>query len=207
MIIRRETLQAALAATTADNTRYFLNAVQAEPATHRVVATNGHILLIATDNHPMDDADFPVIAGAEFHGSPEGRIVLDADICKGMIATMPKKTPIPILKAAQLSVNGSPSTVTLAATDLQAPRVATINTADTRQFPAYERVMPTGDSLPMCLAIDVLEQLIKAAKAVGSKHITFDVPTKYDKGVMTAVGVTMLADDVTVTGCAMPCRI
>ncbi len=206
MIIRRETLQAALAATTSDNSRYFLNAVQAEPAHNRVVATNGHILLIATDNAAYKDEDFPQVPGAGFHGDPAGPVTLDADICKGMIAAMPKRPTLAILATAQLSVNGSPETVTLAATDLQAPRVATINTADAGRFPAWERVMPTGEAITMCLAVDVLEQLIKASKAVGSKHITFDVPTKHTN-VATALGVSMKGTDVTVTGCAMPCRI
>jgi hypothetical protein len=213
MIIRRETLAAALAATTADNSRYFLHAVQAEPALHRVVATDGFILLIATDRSPMQDEDFPQVPGAPFHGNPEGRIVLDAEICRGMIATMPKKTPIPILKTAQLSVNGSESTVTLAATDLQAPRVATIDTTAAGQFPAYERVMPKADreGVKLCMGLPVLESLIKAAKAVGVQTITFDVPTgpkdTTDGAVSSPLGVTMNGADVTVTGCAMPCRL
>jgi DNA polymerase III sliding clamp (beta) subunit (PCNA family) len=213
MIIRRETLQAALAATTSDNTRYFLHAVQAEASANRVVATNGHILLIATDKSPMKDEDFPNVAGAEFHGSPEGAVLLDADVCKSLIATMPKKTSIPILQTAQLSVNGSPTTLTLAATDLKAPRVAAIDTKDAGLFPAYDRIMPKADraGVKLCMAVDVLEQLIKAAKAVSSKHITFDVPTSdadvKSGAVISAAGVTMDGADVLVTGVAMPCRL
>lgn len=208
MIIRRETLQAALAATTPDDTRYYLNCVQADPAQNRVVATNGHILIIATDRWPMADADFPAVAGAEFHGSPEGPVCLDADVCRSMIATMPKKHSIDILKAAQLSVNGSPTTLTFAATDLKAPRVATIDTKDAGQFPAIDRIMPKADrpELALCLAVDVLESLLKATKAIGARTITFGIPTEKTE-VLTSVGVTMKGADVTVTGLAMPCKI
>jgi DNA polymerase III sliding clamp (beta) subunit (PCNA family) len=227
MIIRREALNAALAATTADDTRYFLNAVQVNPDKHAIIATNGHILLVATDKAPQLNADFPIVPGAAFHGSPVAPVLIPADSCRAIVAAMPKRSSIPILGSAQLSTNGSPSTFTLASTDLAAPRIATIDTTDAGNFPAYERVMPKLDrpSVNVIMAVDVLEQLIKAAKAAqGSDKrtakITFNVPTgKADldmpKGsddtqgrmVSSALGVTITGPDVTVTGAAMPCRL
>lgn len=221
MIIRREALHAALAAT-AEDTRYYLNAVQLEPAAHRVVATNGHVLLIVTDHSPFPDADFPSIAGAEFHGDPAGAILAGADIVRAILSATPKKTSIPILTCAQLGANGTEQSATLAATDLQAPRVATLtNEMDGRQFPQYERAIPKADrpGVRVTLAVDVLEQLIKAAKAIkpGARShpmITFDVPTEeqhIDKAdhrtVTAALGITMKGDAITVTGAAMPCRL
>jgi hypothetical protein len=213
MIIRKAALQAALTATASDASHYFLNSVQIEPSTHRVISTNGHVLLIATDTAPMADADFPAVPGAEFHGDPD-TICVAADVVRSMIATMPKKSSIPILSCAQLSQNGSPATATIAATDLQAPRVATITRDTEQRFPAYERIMTSmseGGRVRVSLAVDVLEVLIKAAKAIGDKRapvITFDVPTDgKDGAVVGALGITIVGSDVTVTGAVMPCRL
>ncbi len=218
MIIRKETFAAALAATTTDDTRYYLRAVQVEPATNRVVSTNGHVLLIATDTNPIADTDFPLVPGAEYHGEP-ATMCVDGDIVRSMIAAMPKKSRLPVLSCAQFSRNGSESTATLAVTDLQAPRIATIDSqADSQRFPAYDKVMePLANraGVKVTLAVDVLETLIKAAKAAAGKSkalITFDVPTGSDhldksNNVTHAIGVTMTGADITVTGCAMPCRL
>jgi hypothetical protein len=213
MIIRRETLNAVLPATTSEDTRYHLNHVQFEPATNRVIATDGHVLLIATDRSPMADEDFPAVPGAEFHGNPEP-LAVSADILRAMLGTMPKKTPLPILQTCQLSRNGSDTTATLAATDLTAPRVATIEREDGR-FPQYDRVIPSADreSVNVSLAVDVIEALIKSAKAIcgTGKHtkkaiITFNVPIK-ETNVIDALAVTIEGINVVVTGAAMPCRL
>lgn len=211
MIIRREAFTAALAATTADETRYNLHVVHCEPAAHRVVATNGHVLLIATDRAPHKDEDFPSFAGAEFHGDPDP-ISVSVDVVRSMLATMPKKSTIPILTAAQLGRNGSDDTATLSATDLSVKNVAMIQ-RDSR-FPNYDvmlKTQATRKTVQLCLAVDVLETLLKAAKAVkGSSKtptITFAIPLEKGDAVTSAVGVTMTGEDVTVTGLAMPCRL
>jgi hypothetical protein len=209
MIIKRETLNAVLPATTAEDTRYFLDAILAEPEKHRVLATDGHIMLIATDNYPYADADFPAIAGAEFHADPDP-ICISTAIAKSMIATMPKKPTIEILAAAQLSRNGSDATATLAATDLQAPRIATLHRDDTAKFPAYQRVLDVSQStVRVTLSVVVLEAMIKSAKAVSKNKrvplITLDVPTDKPE-VCSQLGITIAGDTVTVTGVVMPCR-
>lgn len=214
MIIRREALNAVLPATTADDTRYYLNAVLAEPANNRVVATNGHVMLFATDNEPQADADFPQVPGADFHGNP-APICIPADIVRSMINAMPKKHYLPILTAAQLSQNGSEQTATIAATNLSAPCVATLKRDEQGRFPNYDRVIPKADRpvVRVALAVDVLETLIKSAKAVcgtgrGATKaiITFEVPTE-KRDVESACSVTVKGESVTVTGLAMPCRI
>ncbi len=209
MIIRRETLNAVLPATASDDSRYFLQGAQFEPASNRVIATNGHILLMAPDREPFPDDDFPAVPGAAFHGDP-APIVVPADVIKTMIATMPKRSTLPILHACQLSQNGSENTATITASDLTAPRTATINRED-RQFPAYDHVIPKLDrpSINVCLAVDVLEALCKSAKAVcgkGKPTITFNLSSKNTE-VLDALGITIKGETVTVTGAAMPCRM
>jgi hypothetical protein len=187
VIIRREVLKAVLPATTADDTRYMLNGVQIRPD-GAVVATDGHVLLIARDSHPQPDEEFP--SGGTlpaFTGNPAAPIVVARDLINKLIAAMPKKSSIPILGSVQVSANGDGGAV-VSAKDLQVPCTVHVpKETDGRQFPPYDRVLPADDrpELRVCLAVNVLEALIKAAKAVqgGEKlstggTITFALPTE-----------------------------
>lgn len=218
MIIRREMLLAALAAATSEDKRYFLDGVYAEPVNHRVVATNGHVLLMATDRHPQDDADFPIVPGAPYSTDP-APILIPSTTAKAMIATMPKKRVLDILQCAQLSANGSEDTATLAATDLAAPRIAVLSRNDSGTYPQYEHVIPPADrpEIKLAMRVDVLQAIINAAVAVEptkGKHgtpavITFGIP-KPDADsdvVLTAITIAVSSDDIELTGVAMPCRV
>jgi hypothetical protein len=236
MIIRREAIQAALAATTNEKTRYHLDGIQAEPAANRVVGTDGHVLLIATDNSPFPDADFPSVQGATFHGDPALPVLIPSDVCKAMIGTMPKRSPFPILACAQLGRNGSDTSATLVATDLQAPRIATLNNPESR-FPTYQRILDTHKDRPdveVILGVEVLETLIKAAKAltkapggvakwpsirlmvpIGRKDRqpnpikdpeTGEIRDGAPGAVISGINVAIVGRDVTVTGVVMPMR-
>lgn len=229
MVIRRETIAAALPATANDERRYTLQAVHIEPATGdraaRVVSTNGNVLIIAEESNPIPDADFPIIAGAPFHSTPATPVLVSADIAKRVIKTTPKRVTVPALGCVQISTNGSENVITVAATDLGVPTVATVHRDDVGTFPRYERVIPNDDTretVPVCLAVDVLETLIKAAKAAEHKYITFAIPSdaqgrdrirdangdKTDKlgEVTSAINFKMSGGnaDVSVRGCAMP---
>jgi hypothetical protein len=222
MIIRRAQLQAALAATGKDNSRYYLSAVQADPSKHSVIATDGNVLLVCTDRRPEQDSEFPSIPGAEFHGEPDKPMCISVDVVQSMLKTMPKRATLPILQSCQLSQaaaggnqNGEAGQYTVAATDLPVRNVARINPENQGQFPAWEHLMPKADrpSIVVSLGIPVLESLIKAAKAIDSKTITLTLPVERDKAgeptgtVLTVIGVTITDTDVAVTGVAMPCRL
>lgn len=214
MLIRRDALTAALAATGTDVSHYCLNSVQCEPgAVPRVVATDGHVLLVVTDAHGYPDRDFPIIPGAPFHGDPLMPVVVPSEILRALIATMPKNTAFPLLKAVQISRNGSEAdtSFTVAATDLQAPRVATINTQDQPSFPTYAHILPAADrpSVSVSLSVEVLERVIKAAKAIAgstkrarAQTIRFSLPTgKRDRTTMKVPGTP--AVDATATTLAI----
>ena len=186
MIVRRQTLIAALAATTAEDTRYFLHSIRLEPEHNRAVATDAHVLLMIEDAHPELDADFPSIPGADFSQEPTPPFCLPADIAKAMIGTTPKKSTIPILSCIRAGRNGDPNKITVAAPDLTAPRVATIHDVgeNAQRFPAYDRVIPRADrpEISVLLGVPVLEALIKAAKAINDDTkippvIRFSLPT------------------------------
>lgn len=234
MLIRREALAAALVACTDDDSRYFLNSIAIDPD-GRVLATDGHILLIAKDDAVLPDEDFPFV-GPEvdgirtslFHGNAAGQVLIPAELAKRLIAGTPKKSSIPVLSCVQIGQNGSATTVTAASTDLTVPTIVTINQAETAgKFPNVDRVVPkVGPERPtvrVILSVEVLENLIKATKAANGKTkdlqtIAFDVPIgrndrETDKqtgkpGVVdTAIAFdASAAGDVHLSGVIMPCR-
>jgi DNA polymerase III sliding clamp (beta) subunit (PCNA family) len=183
MIVRKEMLQAVLPATTDDDSRYFLRAILIEPD-GRCLATDGHILLVARDEHPEPDADFPSVDAAPFHGSPEKGVLLPTTSAQSLLKTIPKKSTIPILHGVQISTNGEKG-CTVVATDLQS-----INTVHVQEngkdgtFPNYKNVIPPADRpcISVCLSLQVLKDLIKSAEAVEPSKklqtITFSIPTE-----------------------------
>lgn len=233
MIIRKETLLAVLPATTKEDKRYFMDAVRLTPA--QALATNGHVLLIAKEETPQKDEDFPIVPGADFHGDPDQPVVIPTDIIRSMIATMPKSATLPILDTIRVGANGAPGSMLVAATDLQAPRVAVVDMTDI-VFPQFERVLLAEDrpEIGAYIAVDVLETLIKSAKAIcgsgrrGRKAVIrfgFPLDANERAGVPTdavdASGETIMApgdvtgriridiaghDGLSVSGVAMPCR-
>jgi hypothetical protein len=261
MLIKRECLAAALAATTDKDTRYFLNAVQVEPpapltdidrcqiaadyyriraesdvaATDedaaefvetwiqenprgaRAVATNGHVLIIATDNRPTADNEFPAIPNSpETHGEPTTPILIGADIAQRLIkgTAQGKRNRLPVLECIRIAKNGEDGAHVVTSTDLTAPTITTIHKDDIGTFPAYDRVIPkvsrTRPTVRVCLAVDVLETLIKAAKiAKGTgKHciLAFDIPIGPKDRAGAITGELCGSGDVGLTFVAMPCR-
>lgn len=219
MIIRREVLKAVQVATTKDDMRYALTHIQVQ-TDGSCVATDGHVLLKGKDRYPHDAADYPTANLPEFSGEPTAPVLIPGDVVTRLIAGTPKKTPCDILKAIRVGVNGGPDKVYAVSTDLQTPTVYAVPTDERPQFPAWERVIPKDreNTRTVCLGVDVLETLIKAAKAAGSKSITFELPTEakhYDrdkqtgviKGLGDSIPVTFNGSDVDLTGVVMPMRI
>lgn len=216
MIIRRETLKACLVATDEHETKYNLAAVQIQPD-GRVVATDGHLLLVAKEKEPFPDEDFPSKDLPAFTGSPKGPVVLPKTLALKLIAAMPKGAPIPILGAVQVGMNGkSPYAV---ATDLETPLVATLPDPKEARFPEHwPKVLPKAKRphLTVIFTGKMLQQLVKAAAAIGNArtggYVRFEIPITpdangKDEPVLDAVRVILPGDDVEIEGAAMPCRV
>lgn len=218
MLIKRELLAAVLNATTNDDTRFCWNAVHVVPPAGengsqtpgKVVATNEHILLIGTDDHAIDDADFPTKGIPAFAGQPDQPVNIDAGTIAGLLKTIGKgkRQTIPVLGAVQVAKTTDGS-VYAAATDLSAVMAATVDTSENApRFPSYDRVLPAADraELIVNIGVPVLEAMIKAAKAIGADTVTLGVPTgarsaDYDKGALvSAFRVGMKHDGLTVDG-------
>jgi DNA polymerase III sliding clamp (beta) subunit (PCNA family) len=105
------------------------------------VVTDGYILCRVS--HPKGGATvkpetFPVVEGFA-PGDEFKRVLLHAADAKEIARAIPKKTTIPVLKHAALSITGDK--IQVAVTDLDTPRVFTPRSV-TGQFPNWECVIP-----------------------------------------------------------------
>ena len=225
MIIRREVLQAAAAATV-EGSAYYEGVIQVAPD-GAVRSTDGHIALVIREASRFPDNEFPARDVPEYHGDPQEPVLVPVDTVKSLIAAMPKgtgkrRTPtIPILAAVQIGVNGNGG-VYAAATDLHTPRVARLTDGQIEQrYPAIDSMIPPADrqAVRVTFGVDVLQRLIAAAKAIqaGGREatITFAIPTerahqhhvagKPTGSVSSAIRVRMRGPEgITITGAAMP---
>ena len=228
MIIRRETLLAVLPATCEDKGRYYLQAIQVEPD-GSIVATDGHILLVAKESGRFPDSEFPTKEPLPtYNGDATVPVMLTTELVAKLIGAMPKKARIPILAACQVGQNGAGTFA--AATDLETAIVKHLDPpGEYNRFPDWKRVMPAADrpALHLSLAVEVLEDLIKAAKAIGGRDkgqtITFHIPTEHkyhgkvpgpedpkDRAsngkIEDGIRIEFRGSGITVEGVAMPCR-
>jgi hypothetical protein len=212
MLLRSTALKTALLATTADDTRYCLNAVHVRPD-GVVEATDGHILVRCTDTAPMDPADFPTVPGAASPLQPSDKgILISADHCKKLIGTMPKRATIPCLQTVNVgTIESKPYAI---ATDLDTPLVVALERSnDGASFPATDRVMiKDGDRavIRVSLSAAMLQTLARIGKEVG-RTLTLEIPTDaeyLDKGAVVAgIRFTAGSGDVRAEGVVMPCRL
>ncbi len=210
MLLKRQALLATLPATTFDDTRYALHAIQIDPKAHAYTSTNGNVLLRVVDREPVKDSEFPNVPGAPFDHDPE-TILIPAPVAKQIASSLPKTVTIPVLGMAQLSANGDPDTCTIAVTDLDTPQVRTITPID-GLFPKHEAVIkaPTK-AVRLCVSTAVLKVLIKAVDAVSqgapSARVTLTIPTSETNVTGSVRFDTAGADGLELSGALMGMRI
>lgn len=210
MLLRRELLKATLPATTEYAHRCKLNALQLHPD-GRVVATDAHVLLVATDAAAIPEEDFPALPDAPALTPLAGPVLLPASAAVRLINGTAKRNTIRVLQTIRVGQSGDGALA--ASTDLNVPTIVRIPASEPSAFPNWERVLPATDrpAVKVTLAVDVLQTLIKSAKAIGARTVMFSVPTTPPDGqegvVLDALGVSMRQDGLSITGCAMPCRV
>lgn len=184
MIIHRDTLKVALLATTADASRYYLDAVQVHPD-GRVVSTNGHMLLVVRDTNAQPDGDFPQPPHTvPFATTPDVAVCIPAPLALKLIAATAKKSTIPILACVQVGLNadGAPfATATDLDTALSSPLP---HGPDAPRFPKFEHVLVPADRphLSVTFSGTYLVALAKAAALINKDAlggtVEFQIPTE-----------------------------
>ena len=185
MLIHRDTLRAALLATTKEDSRYFLHAVQVRPD-GTVVATNGHLLFMVRDGHTWPDEDFPRRPDAPvFDTSPTEPVCLPVPLAEKLIAATQKKGTTPVLTCVQIGQDAAGG-IFATATDLETSLSSPLPTgAGAPQFPTVDRVLVPADRphLTVKLSACYLAALVKAAGMLYGKHpyggvVEFQIPTE-----------------------------
>ena len=175
----------------------------------RVVATDGHILIVAVDQFrpPMEDFpsnDMPALTEIT------QAVDIPLQVVDRLIKAIPKKSTLPVLGFANVGVNGDGKQAYAVATDLEFPTIAKLD--HDHRFPAWERVMVRdGDRqeiVKLTLSADMLASVAKIAdlsrankKALGA--VTLEIPVSEPR-VLTSIRFTA-GSDVTIEGVLMPC--
>lgn len=226
MIIRRESLKAALAcAGDGTDMRYAFNQVQVRPD-GTCIATDGQILVYVREpHHRFPDEDFPIVRG-EVEKLTE--LTQPANIPRGMvdrlIAGTPKKTSIPVLQCVRVGEDATLRPYAVS-TDLQVPTVVSLAEQTTdHPLPAGidKSMVQKGEraSVSMTLSVIKLKQLIAVAEATKGGQsrsavcVTFEIPTdpQYqftvggvpDGRVNSQIRFTTGGGEITAEGVVMP---
>ena len=182
MLVKRELLKALLQATTDEDTRYFLSAVQVKPD-GTVTATNGHMLLIGKETGVVTaDAAFPDKGLPVPRATLSKPVLLSVSLIQKLLKVMPTKPKADAVLSSILVAENDKAEAFAAATDLETPFVAWLNSEE-QAFPTVEKVLVDRDRrhVKLTLNADLLQRLAKAAQAVtGRKEaaITFEVQTQ-----------------------------
>jgi len=215
MLIHRDTLRTALLATTEEDSRYFLNAVQVRPD-GTVVATNGHLLLQVRDAHTIPDEDFPQRPNTGvFAQSPTDPVCLPVPLVEKLIAATQKKGRLPMLACVQVGQDAAGG-IFATATDLETSLSSPLPTGTDRpRFPPFDRALIPADRphLTIRLSACYLATLAKAAGLLYGKHlyggiVEFQIPTEpqyQPTGVIRSqVRVIITGPERTLDGVLMP---
>ena len=213
MLISRNALSIAkVAAADADDPTRGLNVLHVEPD-GRVVATNGHLLIVATDRRREPSEDFPSAGLPELAAELPAAVDIPVSVVDRLIKTIPKKQTIPVLGFVNVGVNGDGKQAYAVATDLEYPTIAKLE-QPARRFPDWERVLPKTEDqeiVKLLISADMLADLAKmAATCRAHKHaigaVTFEIPIG-EPEILSAVRFTCgQGSDVDVHGVLMPCR-
>jgi hypothetical protein len=230
MLLKRCAVEAAIAVTCDDNSRYYLNAIKISPD-GAIDATDGMIALQLRGRDPLPDAEYPAKGLPAFVASPTAAFLLPTPAAETLIKATPKKPRIPVLGCLQVGEDADG--VYVAATDLESVTVKRIDANDPQaaQYPNFDRVLPAKDrpAIKVILSATLLKDLIAAriASANGDKTIAgiaFYIPTEDqyqgrkaptpeapdgapDGELTSAIRVEWETHHVTVTGAIMPCRL
>lgn len=206
MLIHRNILSVAAAATADDVVRYGINCVQVRP-NGVVVGTNGHIAVQVFERHRSPDDEFPNVAGVPELIDASAPVYIDAAAVKRLVGGTKKKGSIPVLECVRVgtSPDGEPKAVS---TDLDASVVLRLSDI---KFPDVDMVIPgaNDDAVTLTLGLPMLKTLVNVLSAMkDGASITFQIPASTDPPapISEAVRATAETGDMTVVMAIMPMR-
>lgn len=175
MIVRRTLLKAALAATTKDDTRYYLSAVQVTPD-GTVEATDGHLAVRLREPDAAPAEDYPLVPGyptetAELSAPVRVSAALVATLCR-----QPEHEALDVLSYTLIRQRDThPRVVAIGQTDLTVPLVTFADEGG--PFPQLDRIIPAArGGAPLGLSVAVLDKLLKLLKTIKAPGVVFTVP-------------------------------
>lgn len=163
--------------------RYSINGIYI--ASEGTWSTDGRILWCVPWGQE-DIAEAPLAMQPDESDSlPDGQTIPLSAVAK-LLKVLPKGGPRPILETASVSMNRT--RLHLRCTDLE-------NAVDLKalpcegEFPNYRRVMDRleerSEEARVCLSLEVLEKVLKAAKKAGAACLELGVSTKSDEAPVT----------------------
>jgi hypothetical protein len=215
-LLHKNVAQALLLATTAEDTRYYLDGLMVEKQDDGSVvtkATDGHMLLQHRSEAQLLE-DFPAVAGASI--GQRAKALIPSAILKTLTAVLNKtKTPIPVLQSLLIGDATAPAVeggepvdrAVVVAHQLDKQYVVTVQQDKDQQFPATDRLWELHRKEPtieVTLGGEILNRLAAAAKATGAKSLLLRLPIL---NAQQAVGVEFGgAETGTIEGLVMPMR-
>jgi hypothetical protein len=142
-----------------ESSRYTLNGIHVR--SDATVATNGHYLAWVSTSPDRKAEDFPLVDGVGPATDSYDPFLLDRDAALEIAKALPKKTTIPVLAYAAVSVEDGKTAITV--TDLENPRTFRPRKME-GQFPRVEAVFPTkAPVVRFALSATYLAQIAKFA--------------------------------------------
>jgi len=210
MLLNKQLLSVRHAASTDTAARPGLCGVRVEPDKNRIIATNGHMALIATavQGGPQSD-DFPV--NPSLSGKPlDHAVTLPNKAVDALVKALPKKVNMPVLAHA-LITNGEPDRVQAHVTDLDTWNAQTIRVEEAGWPDYVEQAIPPEGKGFYSVQVDLglLVDLYHAVSEAGGRtHLgSHPVTLTFSEDPNKAIRIDAKGDGVTITGALMPMRL
>lgn len=121
-----------------EQSRYSINAIQVEP--ERTVATDGHSLVVVSNNPALKAEHFPAVEGMEVLDAFSPFLTPAADAL-AVAKTLPRKVNIPVLAYAAVAKNGDEGMKLVVSSPPDA-QIKTVTPDRDSRFPLYQCAFP-----------------------------------------------------------------
>lgn len=205
MLYHKDTIKAACAAVSKDETRPALQCVYLDEK--RAVATDGHILIELPRGEWVAD-EFPQIDGEGVTRTNGQPVAVPADTLLAVANTCPKREHFPILHCIRIVDGDKKGEVEIASTDLNS--VTRKTTRINEDYPDFDKAIlehaeKRKPLASFALSIPVLNKMLKALTLAGCESIILE-PTKEENGPIRVIGFEGMLNEKVGRAIIMPLR-